>query len=156
MTQLLIRKGVERDTETLVAFNQAMALETENKNLDESILTRGVRQLITNPAMGFYLLAECDHRIAGSLMITEEWSDWRAQRFWWIQSVYVTPTMRRQGIYRRLYLEVKQLAQEAGDVCGLRLYVEKDNRAAQTTYKALGMSENQYLLYETDSLSITQ
>ena len=146
---VLIRKGIARDTETLVAFNQAMALETEQKTLDENTLRKGVSHLINTPSMGFYLLAEQNNDIAGSLMITEEWSDWRAARFWWIQSVYVAPAFRRQGIYSKLYREVQQLAEEQGDVCGLRLYVEKENINAQKTYQALGMAENQYLMYES-------
>ena len=145
----IIRKGAAQDCQTLVAFNQAMAKETEHKTLDENILHKGVSQLIANPAMGFYLLAEVDQNIAGSLMITEEWSDWRAARFWWIQSVYVAPEFRRQGVYSKLYREVQQLAEEQGDVCGLRLYVEKDNKNAQKTYQSLGMAENQYLMFET-------
>ncbi|BFM09097.1 GNAT family N-acetyltransferase [Halioxenophilus aromaticivorans] len=146
---LLIRKGAAHDIDTLVAFNQAMAQETENKSLNETVLQKGVSQLIATPSMGFYLLAEQNNRIAGSLMVTEEWSDWRAARFWWIQSVYVAPQFRRQGIYSKLYREVQQLAEEQGDVCGLRLYVEKENTTAQKTYQALGMEENQYLMYET-------
>lgn len=149
MNGLLIRKGIAQDTETLVAFNQAMALETENKTLDRARVQRGVSGLIANPAMGFYLLAEYSGQVVGSLMITEEWSDWRAMRFWWIQSVYISEAMRRKGVYRQLYQTVQQLAQDQGDVCGLRLYVEKENTNAQKTYQSLGMSENQYLMYES-------
>jgi len=148
MTDLIIRKGIARDTNTLVAFNQAMALETENKQLDATILHAGVSRLLDTPAMGFYLLAEISGEIAGSLMVTEEWSDWRAKRFWWIQSVYIAPAFRRRGIYSRLYAEVKALAHEQGDVCGIRLYVEKENHTAQKTYAALGMAESHYLMYE--------
>ena len=34
------------------------------------------------------------------------------------------------------------------DVCGFRLYVERDNRNAQATYRALGMHQTDYLLLE--------
>ena len=149
MTTTIIRRAVESDLETLVNFNQAMAWETEQKKLDPETLTRGVSAVLKHRAQAFYLLAQRDNTIAGSLMITEEWSDWRAGRFWWIQSVYVAPEFRRQGIYRSLYEEVKTAAEEQGDVCGIRLYVEKENSAAQQTYQQLGMHECQYFMYES-------
>ena len=81
-------------------------------------------------------------------MITYEWSDWRNGWFWWIQSVYVLPEFRGQGVYRRLYGFVRDAASKRGDVCGFRLYVEKENVAAQTTYEKLGMEKTYYLMYE--------
>ena len=84
-------------------------------------------------------------------MVTFEWSDWRNATFWWIQSVYVKPNMRRKGIYKGLYREVQRLAEATEDVCGYRLYVEKDNEIAQRTYESLGMQESYYLMYESKS-----
>ena len=55
---------------------------------------------------GFYLVARSEGKPVGSLMITYEWSDWRNGNLWWIQSVYVVPSSRDQGIFRRLYEEV--------------------------------------------------
>jgi ribosomal protein S18 acetylase RimI-like enzyme len=81
-------------------------------------------------------------------MVTTEWSDWRNGMFWWIQSVYVRPEYRRQGLYRELYARVKELAEQEPAVCGFRLYVENENVNAQKTYKALGMSETGYKLFE--------
>lgn len=83
-------------------------------------------------------------------MITKEWSDWRNGLFWWIQSVYVKPEYRRQGIYRRMYRFVKDLAENHPEVCGCRLYVEKENTVAQSTYSALGMTETHYKLFEEE------
>ena len=83
-------------------------------------------------------------------MITYEWSDWRNGWFWWIQSVYVKKEWRRKGVYSHLYDEVKKLSLNEGNVCGIRLYVEKENKIAQTVYKNLGMYDTKYLLYETE------
>ena len=104
--------------------------------------------MIANPSHGFYLVAEKDGEIAGSLMVTTEWSDWRNGVVWWVQSVYVRDEYRRQGIYRGLYEEVKTLSNNDESVCGFRLYVEKDNVNAQKTYESLGMIETDYLMYE--------
>ena len=125
-----------------------MALETEGIEVSKDKITNGVVNLMNSPGLGFYLVAECDGKITGSLMITTEWSDWRNGLFWWIQSVYVLPEYRRMGIYRAMYEHVKQLAQEKPDICGFRLYVERNNKIAQTTYENLGMEETYYLLFE--------
>ncbi|WP_317933327.1 GNAT family N-acetyltransferase [Halioxenophilus sp. WMMB6] len=150
MIDPLIRSANEGDLSTLVAFNQAMALETENKTLDPTTLRQGVAAVLADPHLAGYLLAEVDGQVAGSLMITEEWSDWRAKRFWWIQSVYVAPAFRRQGIYSRLYQAVLARAGERGDICGIRLYVEQENSRAQATYHKLGMKQSHYYMFESE------
>jgi len=143
-----IRPAEERDTPVLADFNLALASETEDRALDRPVVERGVRTLRSRPEDGFYLVAERDGQVVGSLMVTREWSDWSAAFYWWIQSVYVRPSFRRGGIYRALYERVKTLASERADVCGLRLYVERNNEAARMTYEALGMREAPYAVYE--------
>jgi ribosomal protein S18 acetylase RimI-like enzyme len=148
MTNLTIRRGTIDDLSALVAFNQAMAMETEGKQLQSDILSKGVQTLLQSETRGFYLVAEQGSEIVGSLMVTYEWSDWRNSNFWWVQSVYVRPENRRQGIYSALYSEVKSRANTTAGVCGYRLYVEKDNIVAQQTYQKLDMHESHYLMYE--------
>ena len=97
---LTIRRATVDDAETLARFNEAMAAETEDKTLDPDTVRAGVRAVFDKPEQAFYLVAERDGSIIGSLMITTEWSDWRNANFWWIQSVYVRPAARRAGIYR--------------------------------------------------------
>ncbi|MCU7996385.1 GNAT family N-acetyltransferase, partial [Shewanella glacialipiscicola] len=139
---MLIRKAKAQDLTALVQFNQAMAEETEGLALDEATLTQGVGTLLESPQKGFYLVAEIAGEIVGSLMVTFEWSDWRAKDYYWIQSVYIRPQNRRQGIYGKLYNEVKQLAETNGGAASFRLYVEQENLAAQQTYQALGMKQS--------------
>lgn len=143
-----IGRAQERALDAIVEFQIQMALETEAKQLDETTVRRGVAHLFAHPEDGFYLVARAGEEIVASLMVTTEWSDWRAGVFWWIQSVYVIPAHRRQGLYRRLYDEVQHIAQDAEGVLGFRLYVERDNRIARETYAALGMHETPYRLYE--------
>jgi ribosomal protein S18 acetylase RimI-like enzyme len=143
-----VRLATPQDAPALVEFNAAMALETEQKALLPEVIGAGVRSLLGNPAGGFYVVAEKDRQVVGSLMITKEWSDWRNGTFWWIQSVYVRPEFRRQGAYKRLYRHVQELAANDPAVCGFRLYVERENGRAQVTYQALGMKETRYLVFE--------
>ncbi|MFT6989881.1 MAG: ribosomal protein S18 acetylase RimI-like enzyme [Paraglaciecola sp.] len=148
MNKINIRVAEQSDLASLVKFNQLMAWETEQKKLDESTLGKGVAALIADDNKGFYLVAEQGTDVVGSLMVTTEWSDWRNGVFWWVQSVYISPECRRQGIYAQLYAQVKILALQQQDVCGFRLYVEKENLIAQKTYESLGMQQSHYLMYE--------
>jgi len=143
-----IRMAGPEDGVCLAEFNRTMARETENRELPEAVIKAGVSHLLEHPEYGFYIVAEVGGRVAGCLLITYEWSDWRDGLFWWIQSVYVHPDFRRQGIYRRLHTFVREQARQRGGVCGIRLYVEKDNQAAQNAYATLGMLKTPYLIFE--------
>lgn len=145
---MIIRRATSQDASELTEFNINMARETEGVELKPEVIGDGVRAMIDNPQMGFYLVVELDNGIQASLMVTTEWSDWRNGNFWWIQSVYVRPQYRRQGLYRELYTHVKELAEQEPSVCGFRLYVERDNSAAQQTYQSLGMAETEYRIFE--------
>ena len=142
------RLAIADDAATLAGFNQAMALETEAKVLAGQVVLPGVEAALRDAVHGFYVVADTGGEVVGSLLVTYEWSDWRNGRIWWIQSVYVRPEYRRRGVYRALHEFVRARARSAGGVVGLRLYVERDNAAAQRTYAALGMHETPYLVYE--------
>jgi GNAT superfamily N-acetyltransferase len=146
--RMKIRLANKEDAPALVAFNQAMALETEGKQLEEAVLRPGVKSVFTDSTKGFYVVAEDKGRIVGGLMVTFEWSDWRNAWFWWIQSVYIMPERRGKRLYSRMYDFVKNKARENGDVCGFRLYVEKENVHAQRVYEKVGMEASNYLMYE--------
>ncbi|WP_293763568.1 N-acetyltransferase [uncultured Paraglaciecola sp.] len=145
---MIIRQATINDTAAIADFNIKMAKETEDLALIPDVINAGVRNMIENPAMGFYLVAEDNHVIQASLMVTTEWSDWRNGLFWWIQSVYVQPQYRRMGLYSKLYEKVKNLAQDNNNVCGFRLYVEHENVTAQKTYRSLGMEKTDYQMFE--------
>lgn len=148
MTNLRVRAATPADAEAIAAFNRAMARETEDKGLDEAALLRGVRRALGDSVRGSYRVAELDGELAGCLLVTREWSDWRDAWFWWIQSVYVAPHARRRGVYGALHAHVLAQARAAGDVCGVRLYVERENGAAQAAYERLGMRRAHYHMYE--------
>jgi len=146
-----IRRAGRAEIPLLVRFNQAMALESEDKPLDGPTIDAGLQNLFDRPSDGYYLIALDDNDAAvGAMMLTFEWSDWRNGRFWWIQSVYVTPTHRRHGVYRALHEHVRRAALADPEVCGLRLYVERENRGAMATYAAMGMAETHYRLFEEE------
>lgn len=139
------------DAGIIAEFNQQMAQETENKALDTATINAGVERMITDSSLGRYLVArEETGRIVGCLGITYEWSDWRNGLFWWIQSVYVLPEARENGVFTAMYQQVRDLCRATDNACGIRLYVERDNDRAYRTYVRLGMVETEYRLMEEE------
>ncbi|MBM4134661.1 MAG: GNAT family N-acetyltransferase [Nitrospira sp.] len=152
--RFLVRPAHVDDLDRLVGFSLAMAQETEGRNLDRARLRRGTQAIFDEPTRGFYLVAEASGQpeptIVGQLMVTFEWSDWRNATFWWIQSVYVHPDWRRQGVYRAMHRHVLREAKDRKNVCGVRLYVEKDNQEAQKVYQRVGLLPSAYQVFEED------
>lgn len=169
-----IRLARHGDAEILRDFNSSMAMETEGMVLDGEVALNGVKAILADPGKGFYLLAEAvpfalgretasesngsvgpftsptAGSVAGSLMVTKEWSDWRNGWFWWIQSVFVAVPFRRKGVYTALYSHVRRMAKIEGNVLGVRLYVDKSNAGAREVYERHGMTESHYAMYEDD------
>ena len=147
MSELKIRKGNINDLDTLVDFMIAMAKETEDLDLQAEVLMPGIKAALDDEQKGIYYIAEIEGKIAGSLMTTFEWSDWRNAWVLWVQSVYTHPDFRGKGVYKALYqMLVKKV--EAGEYAGIRLYVDKTNVTAQKVYENLGMNGNHYRFYE--------
>ena len=145
-----VRRASLLHVDAIIDFNIAMAQETEGKFLDSEVVRLGVEAVFNRNDLGFYLIAEHTSRPVGQLLITYEWSDWRNSFFWWIQSVYVKPDYRRQGVYQSLHFYAAEVARQQGNVGGLRLYVDKDNTIAQGVYAGLRMRPTNYYMYEID------
>lgn len=138
-----VRDATANDAPTIAEFNLRMAWETESLRLDSATVHSGVRNVFADPSRGRYFVAEVKGVVAGCLLVTKEWSDWRDGDLWWIQSVYVEKEHRRAGAFRAMYAHVRSVAQAAG-VRALRLYVERHNDRAKQTYASLGMSLTEY------------
>jgi GNAT superfamily N-acetyltransferase len=147
---LVIRDARDHDLPAIVEFNRCLALETESKVLVPEVLGQGVKAALAEPDRIRYWIAEHVNpaRAVGQAAITREWSDWRNGWLWWLQSVYVIPAARRQGVFRHLYLHIRDQARADPGVIGLRLYVEDANHRAQRTYQSLGMTPGGYSVYQ--------
>lgn len=154
LDHLNVRLAKPEDATKIASFSTAMALETEGRHLDLGRLHDGTIALLNSPDRGFFMVAELeqaeDRRLLGQLMVTYEWSDWRNGAFWWIQSVYVDPAWRRQSVFRRMHETVMATAKTSPNVCGVRLYVEGNNSAAQAVYRKVGLTPSSYAIFETD------
>lgn len=146
---LKIKHATADDIGFIVESQLKMAFETEQLHLDKNSVTHGVESVFTDSHKGFYIVAETiEAKRIACLMITPEWSDWRNAWMWWIQSVYVLPEWRRQGLFSMMYDYVKEHVNEDATVSGIRLYVDKTNTRAQEVYRRVGMNGEHYLTFE--------
>ncbi len=145
---ITIRKATIADIPFLVAFQQKLAQETENVTLDNAILHKGMQAMFDDPSKGFYNVVEDNGVVIGCHMITYEWSDWRNGLVWWLQSVYVIESYRKQGIFKLMYENIVRIIQNDPSLIGLRLYVDKTNARAMKVYESMGMNGEHYTVYE--------
>ena len=150
---ILIRKALPEDYIFISNFQKKMASETENIRLDNETVRDGVRAVFADSAKGCYYIAEIDGEVIGSLLTTYEWSDWRNGYLLWLQSVYVVSNYRKRGIFRNLYLHIKQVVENNPDYKGIRLYVDKTNESAMEVYRRIGMNDEHYQMFEWISSS---
>jgi ribosomal protein S18 acetylase RimI-like enzyme len=143
-----IREATTTDVPVLVSFQQNMAKETEGLHLDPTIVTAGINNMLADPSKGKYYVATQNNLVAGCLMITNEWSDWRNGNVLWIQSVFIDPAHRGKNVYRKMYEHIQQMVLGSSALRGIRLYVDKSNKAAQAVYEKLGMNGEHYQVYE--------
>jgi len=143
-----IREATPEDTTYIIEFQLAMAWETEQVKLDPLVVSEGLKQLFEDPAKGKYYVAEENNQVIGCLMTTFEWSEWRCGNVLWIQSLYIIPSHRGKGVFKRMYQYLQALVTPESEYRGIRLYVDKSNLAAQKVYESLGMNGDHYQVYE--------
>ncbi|MGH8427380.1 MAG: GNAT family N-acetyltransferase [Gammaproteobacteria bacterium] len=131
----------------MTAFNIACAAESENLALERVQVRTGVEMVLGDATRGRYYLAEDAAGAAGQVMITREWSDWRNGWIWWLQSVYVRADARRAGVFTALLQHTEAEARREG-VSFIRLYVDRDNTAAEGTYLGNGFEQAHYRMLE--------
>lgn len=145
---LSIRAAHASDANLIAAFNVALAAESEGISLCPETVLHGVARALKDGLGTEYWVAEIDGSVVGQLMTTREWSDWQNGWYVWLQSVFVAPEHRSQGIFRGLSQHVLQNAASVKDVYSIRLYVEEDNQPALETYAKLGFTNTGYRVME--------
>jgi GNAT superfamily N-acetyltransferase len=145
-----IRYATPTDEPVITRYNLALAQESEDLKLDPNTVSQGVNAVLNDTSKGLYIVAEDSGQVVGQLMITYEWSDWRNGNIWWLQSVYVRPDNRGAGVFRKLLDFVRSQAEATPHVCGIRLYVHRENQAARKTYVRLGFLATEYEIQELE------
>ncbi len=145
---MIIRQANEQDSASIVEFQLSMAWETEQLQLDEPTVIKGVAAVFADSSKGTYYVADLDGKVIGSLLTTFEWSDWRNGTVLWIQSVFVRPEHRKNSVFSKLYKHIRNLVSTDNNLRGIRLYADKTNTSAHGVYEHLGMSAEHYQMYE--------
>ncbi len=148
MEKIKVREASYSDAQVIVEFQIEMARESEGIELEESVLSMGIRAVFEDHTKGRYYVSEVNGIVVASLMTTYEWSDWRNGMVLWIQSVYVSPEHRKSGIFKKMYLFLKELVSGSDLYRGIRLYVDTGNTPALKVYEAIGMDGDHYKVYE--------
>jgi ribosomal protein S18 acetylase RimI-like enzyme len=141
-----IREAVAADLETLVAFTLQEAHEAEQIDIDDAGVRRGVQGAFRNPPLATYWVAESAvGRLVGSCSVVTEWSDFHGGHYWWIQSIFIVPEHRGDGLVELLLGHVSQAAEAAGAL-DLRLYAHRSNERALRAYRRCGFTIAPYVI----------
>jgi len=130
-----VRPAEISDFDHLLEFIQQEAMEAEGRDVDRSILARGISAALDDSSIAAYwILADDEDVPRGTVSVVKEWSDWTASYYWWIQSAFIDPEYRGRGCLALLLDTVKKAARKQG--CReMRLYVHDTNRAAIRAYE---------------------
>jgi GNAT superfamily N-acetyltransferase len=144
-----IRQASVDDAEFIKTCQLRMAQETEGLALVDAVVALGVRAVLDDPNKGEYYIAEDDtsKRLA-CLLTIPEWSDWRNGTVIWIHSLYVLPAYRKLGVFKAMFMHLKNKVDQSPEFRGLRLYVDKRNELAKKAYLQAGMTAEHYELFE--------
>jgi GNAT superfamily N-acetyltransferase len=146
MPDYTLREANSADLETIVAFTLEEAREAEDADVNLESVRRGIAAAFTDPPLARYWVAEAgDGRIVGSTSVVTEWSDFHGGHYWWVQSVFIVPEHRGQGLLELLLEHLVRTARQAGAL-DLRLYVHDSNERAVRAYRRCGFTDAPYLI----------
>ena len=139
-----VRKANLNDLDQLVKFIAAEADEAEGISKSTANIRNGIKSGLENPDIARYWVIEgTDGSLIGSVSVVKEWSDWNCAFYWWIQSMYIIPSHRGQGLMEALLETVKHSARNE-NALELRLYVHEGNKRAIKAYQKAGFSDTDY------------
>jgi GNAT superfamily N-acetyltransferase len=144
----MIDEATDLDILELVDLQEKMALETENITLNPDVVEQGITAILQDANKGKYYKIVQKGKIVGCMLTTYEWSDWRNGTIIWLQSLYILPTYRKQGLFTASYQYLREIVQKTPDYKGIRLYVDKRNKPAIEAYKSVDMSNEHYETFE--------
>lgn len=143
-----LRRAEAKDLDILVDFNNRLAIETENRPLDLTVLRSSMKHILEDERKGVYWFACDGDKVVGQIMYVFEWSTWRDKNFMWLTDLYVLPEYRKQGVFKLLSQHMMNFYRENPDIIGLRFYVDKENTGVVPLYHRIGWKESNYDLWE--------
>ena len=139
-----VRNAKMDDLGPLVKFITAEAGEAEGISKSPDTIRSGIKSGLENSDIArYWVLESADGDLIGSVSVVKEWSDWNCAFYWWIQSMYIRPNHRGQGLMEALLQTVKHSARKE-NALELRLYVHAGNKRAIRAYQKAGFSDSDY------------
>ena len=145
-----VRRATRRDLEELVELTLREAKEAEGLRKSRPIVREGIRAALDDESVAVYwVLQDRSEKIAGSISVGKEWSNWNAGYYWWVQSLYIRSEHRGRGLMKVLIDAVRESARH--DLAlDLRLYVHKNNERALKAYRKAGFVDADYRILRID------
>jgi GNAT superfamily N-acetyltransferase len=144
-----VRRANIGDLEKLIEFTMAEAAEAEGISKNTDKVREGILTALNDETIASYWVLENAGEVIGNASIVKEWSDWNAGYYWWIQSMYLAPQYRGQGLMLLLLHTIKDSARE-NQALELRLYVHKDNARAINAYLKSSFKDSDYRVMIAD------
>lgn len=142
-----LRMATVRDIDNITLFNTEMAFETESIYLDQADLRHGIAAVLSDSNLGFYLISELEGVMIGRFSSQKSGVIGETAGFGGYR-VCLLNRIVDVWVFIAMYKKIVDMAGREGNVCGLRLYVDRDNLSAKQVYSHLGMSQSHYDLYE--------
>ena len=140
------RAARRADIVTLVDFTIAEAREAEGKAPGRDAVQRGVEGAFADPPRAWYWIAETeDGDVVASTSAIREWSNFHGAHYWWVQSLFIRPEHRGQGLVDKLLDHLAAEARLAGAL-DLRLYAHSANVRALAVYRRCGFTVAPYTI----------
>jgi ribosomal protein S18 acetylase RimI-like enzyme len=141
-----LRRAKPDDLEAIVGFTLEEAREAEGLDKDANRIRRGVMAGLEDPSVATYWVAESrGGEIVASTSAVREWSDFNDGYYWWVQSMYILPQHRGQGLVDLLLDRLAEEARDAGAI-DLRLYAHGSNERALEAYRRCGFDQTEYVI----------
>jgi len=144
-----IVKSADSHQKDITKFHKGLASETENIELDDKVISKGVGRLFKDKKFGVYYSAVDGKKPVGCVMNIHDYHHQLDKPTYWIQNVYVDPSARGKGVFKSLFDHTIEEAKKA-KANSVKLYVDKGNERAKKVYQRLGMNDSRSIIFEVD------
>ena len=139
-----VRRATINDLPHILSFIAQEAVESEGRTADVNTLEIGIGTALRDESIAIYwVLVDQYSQPVGCTSVVKEWSDWNAGYYWWIQSLFIDPKHRGQGLLN-VMMDAVAVDAKADSCLEIRLYVHRDNSVAIRAYQKAEFQPSDY------------
>ena len=151
--EVYIIKATVEHAEVLAEFRCLLELEVENRFLDKDVVKQSIEKLIKvseeTDGSCFYLIAMNSENTPigwwnAQLEINASLGGFICK----LHGIYITKDNRGQGIFKKIFQQIQQIARDNTHWMGVRISVSINNEDAQKVYSKLDMVDSKLEFYE--------